>query len=285
MNKKVKKEYLRILELGEKASRDDIENAYSHFVKLYSTGDSPEIQPLREEINRDERKKILRDIDKAYKALVGEDGVNRIDFSAEIEPQEIVLDVEREAEAEHPESETFDAQPDKDEPVVEFEFSEELLVEVPVEKSISEINDVDELIVEIPEREESESEIPEEIEYQEIRFDDDNTDGEEPIEVKVDISDQEEILTDIAPADDDMEITGKFIKQTRESRKMKVGEVGELLNVKYKDLIHIENEKFDKLNDAGYLRWLITSYAKFLGLDERKSAEDYMKRYRLKKKK
>ena len=103
MKKKKKKEYLRILELGEKASRDDIENSYSHFVKLYSTEDSPEIHPLKEEISIEERKKILSDIDEAYKALVGVDGVNRIDFSAEIEPQVITLDEEEPEVIEHEE--------------------------------------------------------------------------------------------------------------------------------------------------------------------------------------
>ena len=59
--------------------------------------------------------------------------------------------------------------------------------------------------------------------------------------------------------------------------------MAEELNISTRDVSHIENEKFEKLTDAGYLRWVIKSYAKFLGLDETKSAEDYMRRYRQKK--
>ena len=94
---------------------------------------------------------------------------------------------------------------------------------------------------------------------------------------------QEEVVVDKDPVDADVEITGKYLKKIRESRKLKVRDIGEILNIEYKSIVHIENEKFEKLNDPGFLRWLIKSYSKFLGLNEEKSAGDYMRRYRSKK--
>ncbi|MCK5004405.1 MAG: helix-turn-helix domain-containing protein [Candidatus Aminicenantes bacterium] len=316
MKKRKKKEYLSILELGEKASRDDIENAYSHFVKLYSSEYSPEIHPLKEEIPKEERKKILSDIDKAYKALVGEDGVNRIDFSAEFEPQEIILDEGEGAAIEHVKIEPSKEVQEESEPVVEFEFTDETIQKIPVDESIDDINEKNELIVEIPESEKEYNEIPDEIEHQVIEMDEDIPDEdeemegsieEEPeisepqvIEFEEDLPDenvdmdgsieegpeiivQEEVVVDKDPVDADVEITGKYLKKIRESRKLKVRDIGEILNIEYKSIVHIENEKFEKLNDPGFLRWLIKSYSKFLGLNEEKSAGDYMRRYRSKK--
>ncbi len=316
MKKKQKKEYLRILELGEKASRDDIENAYSHFVKLYSSEDSPEIHPLKEEFNKKERKKILSDIDKAYKALVGEDGVNRIDFSAEIEPQVISLDEEEPEVIEHEEITTSEQAQDEDEPVVEIVFTDEPIKEIPVDESIDDLNEINEPLVEILESENVDEEIVDEIEPQAIEFEEDIPDEDEErkgsveqepeirephvIEFEEDIPDedeeregsvkeepeiieQEEVVADKAFVDADVEITGKYLKKIRESRKLKVRDVGDILNIGYKSIVHIENEKFEKLNDPGFLRWLIKSYSKFLGINEEKSAEDYMKRYRNKK--
>lgn len=315
MKKKKKKEYLRVLELGEKASRDDIENAYSHFVKLYSSEDSPEINPLKEEISSKERKKILYEIDKAYKALVGEDGVNRIDFSAEIEPQEINLDEEESVVIEHEEIEPVEGAQGEAETIVEFLLTDEPVDEMPVDESPADVMDSNEPQIEIPESEnlqnertdeiehqviesdqdmyeeekdseEKVEEEPETVEIQSIEFDEDEDENEdeegsvevEPVEIKF-----EEEIVDKAPVDEEVEITGKYLKKIRESRKLKVRDVGEILNIPYKSIVHIENEKFEKLNDPGFLRWLIRSYSKFLGISEEKSAEDYMRRYRKKK--
>jgi len=345
MKKKKRKKFLKILELGEKATRDDIENAYSHFVKLYSSEDSPEIHPLKEEILSEERKKILSDIDKAYKELVGEDGVNRIDFSAEIEPQEIILDEEGSAIIEHEKIDPSDMVQDEDEPVVEFVFTNEPVKEIPVdepeviEESVKDDpevidpqviefdmdEDIEESVKDEPEVieesvkddpevidpqviefdmdeiiEESVKDEPEVIEPQVIEFDMDESVveslEEEPeisdpqlIEFDMDESVVESLEEESGEVDseevvvDDVEITGKYLKKIRESKKIKVRDVGEILNIPYKSIVHIENEKFEKLNDPGFLRWLIKAYTKFLGLNEEKGAEDYMKRYRNKK--
>ena len=325
MKKKKKKEYLRILELGEKASRDDIENAYSHFVKLYSSEDSPEIHPLKEEFSKKERKKILSDIDKAYKALVGEDGVNRIDFSAEIEPQVISLDEEEPEVIEHEEIEPSEQAQEEDEPVVEIVFTDESIQEKPGDESIEDIKESNEPqviefeedlhdkdeerkgsveeepeirephVIEFEEDLPDEDEVkegkveeePEKIEPQVIEFEEvlpeEDEEREGKVEEEPEIIEQEEVVADKAPVDEYVEITGKYLKKIRESRKLKVRDVGDILNIGYKSIVHIENEKFDKLNDPGFLRWLIKSYSKFLGINEEKSAEDYMKRYRNKK--
>ncbi len=390
MKKKEKKEYLRILELSDKASRDDIENAYSHFVKLYSSADSPEIHSLKEEIDTDERKKILEGIDKAYKALVGEDAVNRMEFTAEIETQEINLEeevvtsIEQEEIIEHSETEEkelvvefvehkepveeltdeedestmnkseesfFEAtenemdknenanelkiefpldveeggaiekeeiieysvqnedesdsekeeieDPEKKignakeielppaevdgdmdyipEPIVESyekrEFESvspgEIQFDIAIEEDDAEIGESEDPVFEIPEREVMENQVPSDIEHHIVE--------QPPVEAKNIIEDRYEKIEETE------EITGKYLKKKRESRGLKVRELATIIGISYKDIVNIENEKFDKLPDAGYLRWLIKSYAKFLEIDESKTAEDYMKRYRSKK--
>ena len=372
MKKKEKKKHLKVLELGEGASRDDIENAYSHFVRLYSSEDSPEIHPLRNELSISERKKILNDIDQAYKALVGEDAVNRMEFLAEIEPQEILLDHEEPGGLHQEEIPVSEEPDDEDEPVVEFEFSEDPVIGItgdqmtmdppeaedtftesvtedkagghdesgeiefqfPVEEAAVEPGENGEPVFENRENEGINGEVQNEIERQVIEIqeevdteniiasdnvpviredpdvfdsiieengEDDPGQADDPvIEFHEDIPDQENEIGESVdersgesdadkgdgepfPLLPDVEITGKFIKKRREAQKMKVRDVGELLNISYKDIVHIESEKFDKIKDPGYLRWLIKSYAKMLGLDESKSAEDYMKRYRSKK--
>ncbi len=356
MKKKKKREYLKILELSDKASRDDIENAYSHFVKLYSFGDSPEIYPLKDEIDSNERKNILSDIDKAYKALVGEDAVNRMEFTAEFEPQEINLDEEEAATI--PQEEIIEySEENQEEPVVEFVEQDELIVEIPVAKMEDDMDESEEPVVEIPESEEViagkkenevsetdaqvglEIELPldeegeavieqEEIEEEQVIETQDNEvrkneipvgielelpldenysdigEGEEPvieidgneiskneISVEIEYSTDEQSFNESENIHDEKiekivdieEITGKYLKKKRESSGRKVKELAGVLGISYKDIVNIENEKFEKLSDAGYLRWLIKAYAKLLEIDEAKSAEDYMKRYRSKK--
>ena len=181
MKKKKKREYLKILELSDNASRDDIENAYSHFVKLYSFGDSPEIHPLKDEIDSNERKNILSDIDKAYKALVGEDAVNRMEFTAEFEPQEINLDEEEVAAI--PQEEIIEhSEESEEEPVVEFVEQDDPIIELPEDKMEADMDESGEPFVEISESEEvivekSESELPE---------------SEDPVEVEIELPLEEE---------------------------------------------------------------------------------------------
>jgi len=373
MKKKDKRKYLQMLELGDKASRDDIENAYSHFVKLYSSGDSPEIHPLMEEIDIDERKKILAGIDKAYKALVGEDAVNRMEFTAEFEPQEINLEEEEAATIEQEEIIEHSKENDE-EPVVEFVEHEDPIVELPIEEEAGQLEENEEPVVEISERDISGSEIelPLKEEVGQLEEDEEpvvetqknetfengargeieiefpleemgsgSEESEEPvvetpgnevpeseitdgIEIEIPLEENgseaieseepifeisrseesgKEISIEVEHMNDDNsfikneniieehiekieefeEITGKYLKKKREGRGVKVREVASILGISYKDIVNIENEKFDKLSDAGYLRWLIKAYAKYLELDETRSAEDYMKRYRQKK--
>ncbi len=298
MRKKVKKEYLKVLELGENASRDDIENAYSYFVRLYSSEDSPEITALKDDLSITERNRILSDIDKAYKALVGDDGVNRFEFSSKIEQQEIVLEDESVNETENNEAEDTEEIPDENEPVIEFidtvdpihdipvegssnvdaktETSDngagdeiDSILEFPLEESPDVDNEKDEIKFEISKSADPVVEFPGEV------YSDDGDHLESEIE-KIEIHDNinEESV---------VEITGKYLKKQRESRGIKPRELGSQLNISHKIITYIENEKFEKLEDPGYLRWAIKAYAKFLGISTEKCAEDYMRRYRNKK--
>ncbi len=202
MKLKERKEYLNILELGDKASTDDIRAAYKYLVEMYSNEYSPELEPLIGDFSDSERKEVIELITNAYKKLSDEE-ISKDDFEAEVEPQIINFETDR-------------------------DLDEQNSMEMVKEK--------------------------------------------QPEEKSNDVS-----------YDANIEISGEFLKKKREESGLKVRDAGELLSVNYKDISYIENEKFEKMKDPGYLRWLIKSYSKLLGIDEQKGAEDYMKRYRSKK--
>jgi hypothetical protein len=70
------------------------------------------------------------------------------------------------------------------------------------------------------------------------------------------------------------------LKKERETAGFNIHDVEEETGIPAKIISYIEADKFHKLPDAGYLRWYITTYAKALGLDAKKVADGYMKRYR-----
>jgi len=75
-------------------------------------------------------------------------------------------------------------------------------------------------------------------------------------------------------------VKGGTLKKIREKLGIGVHEIAVSTKISYKILVNIELERFEKLPEAGYLRWHVMSYAKALSLDPKKIANEYMKRYR-----
>jgi hypothetical protein len=75
-------------------------------------------------------------------------------------------------------------------------------------------------------------------------------------------------------------IKGRTLRKAREKLEVGIHEMAVSTGISYKVLVNIEKERYSKLPEPGYLRWLITTYAKSLSLDPKKAADDYMKRYR-----
>lgn len=70
MSREDHKRYFEILEINPGASFREIENAYLHLKKLYST-DSIVISPIADEFSKKRKKEILKQIEEAYIKLKG----------------------------------------------------------------------------------------------------------------------------------------------------------------------------------------------------------------------
>ena len=75
-------------------------------------------------------------------------------------------------------------------------------------------------------------------------------------------------------------VSGNTFREVRETRGLSFQELSDSTQIPAEILEFIEREEFDRLPDAGYLRWNVTTYAKTLSLDPRECADEYMKRYR-----
>lgn len=84
---------------------------------------------------------------------------------------------------------------------------------------------------------------------------------------------------------DGLEIKGRTLRKIREKLGFGIHEIAVASKINYKVLVNIEKERFSKLPDAGHLRWYLFTYAKALFLEPQKVADEYMKRFRLWKRK
>jgi len=75
-------------------------------------------------------------------------------------------------------------------------------------------------------------------------------------------------------------ISGQTLEDIREGMGWQLHDVSTLSKIDEEVLRNIEVESFDNLQDAGYLRWCITTLAKLYSLDPHHIVEEYMKRYR-----
>ena len=75
------------------------------------------------------------------------------------------------------------------------------------------------------------------------------------------------------------EFTGATIRAIRENAGLSVRDVAGITKISERYLGYIEREAFEKLPARAYLRGFLLQYAKVLGAEPERMAEDYLKRY------
>ena len=79
---------------------------------------------------------------------------------------------------------------------------------------------------------------------------------------------------------DDTEYSGGLLKRVRESAGASVEDLAELTKISKRYVRAIENNQFELLPAAVYVRGFVAEYAKALGLDPNKVASSFMTLYR-----
>lgn len=77
-----------------------------------------------------------------------------------------------------------------------------------------------------------------------------------------------------------IKISGPIIQQIREMQGLSLLELSKITKISKQILEDIELENYIKLPDDDLLRIHITNYTKFLSIDSKNAADDYMKRYK-----
>ncbi len=109
-----------------------------------------------------------------------------------------------------------------------------------------------------------------------------------PIEAEIDFDDEEEKLPAELPAEietfedlsgpEDGRWSGASLRRTRLARGLELEQITAVTKVKPVYLRCIEEERFDALPAAVYVRGFVTAYARCLGLDPSRVASDYLER-------
>jgi len=74
--------------------------------------------------------------------------------------------------------------------------------------------------------------------------------------------------------------SGDVLRQIREKRGIHLYEVALDTKIRAEILENIEHERFDALPEEAYLKGHVSNYARYLLLDPRKVADDYISRYK-----
>ncbi len=77
--------------------------------------------------------------------------------------------------------------------------------------------------------------------------------------------------------------SGDVLRQIREKRGIHLYEVALDTKIRVEILENIEHERFDALPQEVYLKGHVSNYARYLSLDPRKVADDYISRYKARK--
>ncbi len=80
--------------------------------------------------------------------------------------------------------------------------------------------------------------------------------------------------------EDSVSFSGDVLRQIREKRGIQLYEVALDTKIRVKILENIEHERFDALPQEVYLKGHVSNYARYLLLDSRKVADDYISRYK-----
>ena len=75
------------------------------------------------------------------------------------------------------------------------------------------------------------------------------------------------------------EITGAVLRRVRESRGIELGELAQKTKIGERHLRSIEDERFDELPAAVYVRGFVTQIARLLRIDPARAAECYLRRF------
>jgi cytoskeletal protein RodZ len=74
--------------------------------------------------------------------------------------------------------------------------------------------------------------------------------------------------------------TGPALRKIREKAGVELNEISKELKLRMELLKSLEEEKFEALPEAIYLKVHLKNYASFLGLDPGRVTEEYLRRYR-----
>jgi hypothetical protein len=85
----------------------------------------------------------------------------------------------------------------------------------------------------------------------------------------------QEVSTDVTA------FNGQALREIREKLRIDLQDIVLSTKIQTQYLESIETEKFDELPPEAYIRGFVVSYAEYLGLDSKKVADDYMKRYHM----
>lgn len=240
--------YYEILELDSDASEEDITRAYQYLKNLYSKT-SMATAPVDDEWNESDKQEILEQVEEAYVKLLPH------------APKEEALEEEP---VTVPEVEEYEAAEGVEEPIVTIEFDEE---EPVIEKEETE-----------KKAELFDSYVEEEVLF--VDLEEEKEEEEEP-EKEKGVDEDDTLAEKFVGGVDAKEITGAVLKEIRESQEWSLQDMANSTQIPIDMLEHIETEGFDKMPDAGYLRWYVTTYAKTLSLPNPKEvADQYMKHYR-----
>ncbi len=277
--------YYEVLEVDNDASREEITRAYNHLKNLYTTG-SMAIEPIDNEWDEEDKQDILQKVEEAYEILlplapeeepIEEEPEETPPFEEEIVEEETIeeaLPVEEEfIEEQGP----VEAEPAVGPPVVVEEYANhthhdvhEVHIELDDDVSSDAVphHEEENQLFDISEMEE-EPELEPELEL-----------GLEPEALVLEEEVEEEVDTLAEEFIDPGPVSGNTFREMREARGLGFEELSESTQIPTEMLEYIEDENFEQLPDAGYLRWYITTYAKTLSIDPKECADEYMKRYR-----
>ena len=315
-NDKDLKKYYDILEIDSDATEEEITNAYKYLKSLYSS-DSAATLPIDDEWDETDRQEILGQVEEAYTKLVAPAQIEEEPFALE---EGDMTAGEQQLEQEPPGPIEFDEEEIPAESIeVELTPAENLVeIEIPSveedqeeafpmdleskeEEALPAENLEEEMPAESEEREEEEkrsaggldlddtlAEViiegePIEKPTEEMIEEPIEEPTEEPIEESVEEPTEETIEEPIEefieePIEEPIE--GMVLRKIRRKQGVTIQDLAESTRIPKKIMEYIEREEYDKLPDAGYLRWYITTFAKALSLDPKDTADQYMKRYR-----
>ena len=78
----------------------------------------------------------------------------------------------------------------------------------------------------------------------------------------------------------DLPLTGPSLRKIREKAGIDLNEISKELKLRMELLKSVEDERFEALPEAIYLKVHLKNYAAFLGLDPNRVIEEYLRRYR-----